>query len=297
MAPMPGSETQRAGTDGSGALVADWLSIFQRIVAAQSDLFDAHRGIAARTVYAGMGKGGDRALEIDRRCEEIVFAELERLATQGHGLKVISEERGEARLGEGESAVHVIVDPIDGSLNARRTLPSHTLSIAVATGPRMADVELGYVYDFGASEEFLARRGAGATLDGEDLHAEGPGYGLEVVGIEAAEPERTLPVLEALAGKAYRLRAIGSIALSLCYVAAGRFDGMVTVRACRSVDAAAGQLIAREAGAEVALGGSGRDVGLDLDGRFHVTAALDREMLETVLQAQQRAEPPAGRAS
>ena len=186
----------------------------------------------------------------------------------------------------------MIVDPLDGSLNARRMLPTHSLSFAVATGSTMADVELGYVYDFGAAEEYFARRGRGATLDGRELRAQGPGYGLEVVGIESAKPERTLPLLEALAGKAYRIRAVGSIAISLCYVAGGRFDGMLTGRACRSVDAAAGQLIAREAGAEVVFDGDGLDVSLDLDARYHVAAALDRELLADVLKAQERAEPP-----
>ncbi len=65
--------------------------------------------------------------------------------------------------------VRVVIDPIDGSLNARRHLPSFSLSFAVASGPSMADVEFGYVYDFGAGEEFFARRGGGAFLDGEPL--------------------------------------------------------------------------------------------------------------------------------
>jgi myo-inositol-1(or 4)-monophosphatase len=103
-------------------------------------------------------------------------------------------------------------------------------------------------------------------------------------------------VLEVLAGRAYRIRAVGSIAISLCYVAGGRFDGMLTSRACRSVDAAGGQLIAREAGAEVVFDGTGLDVRLDLDARYHVAAALDRELLATVLEAQERAEPPEPRA-
>ena len=112
------------------------------------------------------------------------------------------------------------------------------------------------------------------------------------MGIESAKPERTLPLLEALAGKAYRIRSVGSIAISLCYVGGGRFDGMLTGRACRSVDAAGGQLIAREAGAEVVFAGSGLDVSLDLNARYHVAAALDRELLAPVLKAQERAEPP-----
>jgi myo-inositol-1(or 4)-monophosphatase len=269
----------------------EWLSACRRMVAAQRELFAEQRGIAARTVYAGIGEGGDRTLAIDRRCEDIVFAELQRLHAEGHQFTAISEERGEVAFGDPGSAKRVIVDPLDGSLNARRMLPTHSLSIAVGEGPTMADIELGYVYDFGASEEYFARRGQGATLDGHQLQAHGPGYGLEVVGIESAKPERTLPLLEALAGKAYRIRAVGSIAISLCYVGGGRFDGMLTGRACRSVDAAGGQLIAREAGAEVVFAGSGLDVSLDLDARYHVAAALDRELLAAVLEAQERAEP------
>jgi myo-inositol-1(or 4)-monophosphatase len=170
-------------------------------------------------------------------------------------------------------------------------LPSFSLSIAVASGSTMADVEVAYVYDFGSDEEYFARRGEGAQLNEEPLRAEGPGFGLEVVGLEGAKPERLIPVLDALQGKAYRMRSVGSIAISLCYVAGGRFDAMLTGRASRSVDAAAGQLIAREGGAEVAFAGSGLDVSLDLDARYHVAAALDSEMLATVLGAQRFAEP------
>jgi myo-inositol-1(or 4)-monophosphatase len=270
-------------------LEVEWLPIFRRIVAAQRELFSAQPGIAARTVYEGMGEGGDRALAIDRRCEDIVFAEFERLHADGHEFMVVSEERGEVAFGPGE-ATRVIVDPIDGSLNARRTLPSHALSIAVASGPSLSDVELGYVYDFGAAEEFVAARGGGARLNDATLHAVGPGYGLEVVGLESANPELILPVIEALVGRAYRIRAVGSIAISLCYVAAGRFDGMLTARPSRSVDAAAGFLIAREAGAEVAAGRAGLDrASLALDARYHVAAALDREMLAAVLDVQDAA--------
>ena len=126
------------------------------------------RGVEARTVYEGVGEGGDHTLVIDRRCEDAVFAELEELAAEGASFVAVSEERGEVEFGSGGPA-RVVIDPIDGSLNARRTIPSHSLSIAVASGPSMADVEFGYVYDFGAGEEFVARRGAGARLDGEAI--------------------------------------------------------------------------------------------------------------------------------
>ena len=134
-----------------------------------------------------MGEGGDRSLVIDRRCEDVVFAELEQLAGAGASFVAISEERGEVAFGDGGPA-RVVIDPIDGSLNARRTLPSHSLSIAVASGPSMADVEFGYVYDFGAGEDFAAARGEGATLDGRPIEVAADAEKLELLGVESAEP-------------------------------------------------------------------------------------------------------------
>lgn len=291
MARRQTSEAAPGASVAGNAVGADWLEACRRMVAAQRELFSRERSIAARTVYDGVGEGGDRSLAIDRRSEDIVFRELERLHAEGYAFTAISEERGEVAFGTGDGA-RVIVDPLDGSLNARRMLPSFSLSLAVASGPTMADTDVAYVHDFGSGEEYFARRGEGASLDGEELRARGPGFGLEVVGIEGAKPERLIPVLDALQGKAYRMRSVGSIAISLCYVGGGRFDAMMTGRASRSVDAAAGQLIAREAGAQVAFAGGGLDVSLDLDARYHVAAALDREMLATVLEAQRFAERP-----
>jgi len=154
----------------------------------------------------------------------------------------------------------------------------------------MADVDRAYVYDFGAAEEFVATRGEGARLNGRELRAEGPGHGVEVVGVESAEPGWILPGIEDLRGKAFRIRSVGAIAITLAYVAAGRFDGMFTARVCRSVDAAASQLIAREAGALVEFEGGGlSDAPLGLDARYRVAAGLDSEALDVVLSAQARA--------
>ncbi|HET7177199.1 MAG TPA: inositol monophosphatase family protein [Solirubrobacterales bacterium] len=266
-------------------LSADWLGICRRAVAAQRRIFDEVRGVEARTVYEGIGEGGDRSLAIDRRCEEAVFAELDGLAAAGASFLAISEERGEVGFGAGGPA-RVVIDPIDGSLNARRTVPSHSLSVAIASGPSMADVELAYVYDFGAGEEFVARRGAGATLDEAPIRVGADGEGLELLGVESAEPARTLPLVEALAGRVYRLRVVGSIAITASYVAAGRFDGMLSLRPCRSVDAAAAQLIVREAGGVVAFGDlAPSEAGLALDARYPIAAAAGERSLATIRAA------------
>ncbi|HEY8082486.1 MAG TPA: inositol monophosphatase family protein [Solirubrobacterales bacterium] len=266
-------------------LSADWLAICRRVVSAQRAIFEQASGIEARTEYEGIGEGGDRTLVIDRRCEDVIFSELEKLAVEGASFVAISEERGEVEFGS-DGAGRVVIDPIDGSLNARRTIPSHSLSIAVASGPSMADVEFGYVYDFGAGEEFVASRGEGASLDGVPIQVAADNRKLEVLGVESAEPEWMLPALEALAGSVYRLRVVGSIAISASYVAAGRFDGMLSMRPCRSVDAAAAQLIVREAGGSIAFGDLPlSETSLGIEARFPIAAASGAEAMATLAAA------------
>src|SRR3712207_9410341 len=98
----------------------------------------------------GRGEGGDTSLVIDRAAEEAIVVELEELRVP---LTVVSEERGELPL-TGGGPVRVVVDPIDGSLNAKRGLPSACVSIAVASGPRMDDVALGYVAELDRPREW-----------------------------------------------------------------------------------------------------------------------------------------------
>ena len=81
--------------------------------------------------------------------------------------------------------LRVVVDPIDGSVNAKRGIPFFSLSLAVAEGPSMGDVVFGYVYDFGAREEWTATRGHGAMLDGAPLTAPGPKDPIEILSFEA----------------------------------------------------------------------------------------------------------------
>jgi myo-inositol-1(or 4)-monophosphatase len=265
---------------------ADWPGICRRIVAEQRAIFAATASSAERTVYEGVGEGGDHTLAIDRRCEDVVFAELDALAAQGASFVAVSEERGEVAFGSG-GAARVVIDPIDGSLNARRTIPSHSLSIALASGDSMADVEFGFVHDFGADEEFLATRGEGARLGGSPAQVATEGERLELVGLESAEPGWALPALTALEGKVYRLRVVGSIAITAAYVACGRFDAMLSLRSCRSVDAAAAQLIVREAGGAVAFGDlSLAQAPLDLTARYPIAAACGAPALSTVSSAQ-----------
>ena len=140
----------------------------------------------------------------------------------------------------------------------------------MADGPTMADVVFGYVFDFGPQEEWTATRGAGAQLDGATLDPAAPerrnaAGKLEILGIEQADPRWVAASIDELVAVAHRLRAVGSIAVSLCHVAAARFDGVVSLRNCRSFDAAAAQLIVREAGGMVAFPAYDDPLGAPLD--------------------------------
>jgi myo-inositol-1(or 4)-monophosphatase len=244
-------------TSTRSALDADWLGVCRRAVLGLGEMLAHSPSTAERAVETGTrGSGGDRTLVIDRGAENVVLAELDALGDAGYRFRAISEERGE--IDYGDPGVKVIIDPIDGSLNAKRGIPHHALSVAVAGGPTMADVEFGYVYDFGPREEWWARRGQGAWLNDRPLDpqlAERRGYDgrLEVLGIESADPRWVAASIDALVVSSYRLRALGTIAASLCQVAGARFDGMVSLRRSRGVDAAAGQLIVREGGGVVSF--------------------------------------------
>jgi myo-inositol-1(or 4)-monophosphatase len=258
----------------------DWLGVCQRAADALRDILAQAPTTRERAVETGArGEGGDLTLEIDQAAERAVFGLLDELHDQGHRFTAVSEERG--NVDYGDPGVRVVIDPIDGSLNAKRDLPHHAISIAVADGPTMADVTFGYVYDYGPGEEWVARRGEGATLDGKRID---PGLGerrnragkLEVLGLESADPRWVAEVAAELPAHAARLRALGSIAITLCQVAAARLDGMLTIKRTRAVDAAAGQLIVREAGGHVAFPGCADPLGAPLDVAAHSAVVAAR---------------------
>ena len=275
-------------TQPDPALSADWLGVCRRAFGRITTMLAEHPKTADRARTTGRGEGGDLALVIDRAAEDAILAEVEAL---GMPVCAISEERGVVEP-NGGGPVRVVVDPIDGSLNAKRRLPLFTVSIAVASGPAMGDVEFAWVR---GAEEWWARRGDGCHLGDERLDPLTGDRGLEILGIESANPRIVAASADQLAATgAHRLRALGSIALSLAYVAAARFDGMLSLYASRSVDAAAGQLLVRELGGAVSFpdaGGDPANVALDLDMRSRVFAAATPEMLAGLVAAMPEALP------
>jgi myo-inositol-1(or 4)-monophosphatase len=266
----------------------DWLGACRRARDDLERILSEHPTTAERAVETGRGEGGDRTLVIDQAAEDAVFTQLDALHAAGGRFTAVSEERGEVDYGD--PGIRVVIDPIDGSLNAKRGLPHHALSIAVAEGATMADVTFGYVYDFGPAEEWWATRGHGARVDDLPLDPDAPerrwGDGrLELLGIESADPRWVAQYIDPLVECAHRLRAMGAIAVTLCQVAAARIDGMASLKGCRAVDAAAGQLIVREAGGEVAFPSFSDPLAAPLDLVPHspVVAARTRPALDEIV--------------
>ncbi len=257
--------------------MSDWLALSR---AAVEDV----RGVLAelpargdREPVVGAGLGGDDTTAIDAAAEQVI---LERFA--GHGA-IVSEEAGRS----GDGSPLIVVDPIDGSVNAKRGIPFFSLSIAVADGETMDDVHFGYVYDFGAHEEWTAERDKGAFLNGALLDGERPKDVIEILSFEATVTSLIAEQAPAVVALAHRLRIMGSLALSLCQLAAGRVDAVCSLKAARSVDIAAAQLLVRERGIPIELfedppfGAAP----LDLEGRSRIVAAGTAELCQKLAQA------------
>jgi myo-inositol-1(or 4)-monophosphatase len=264
---------------------ADWLGACRAAVAGLRAVLREHPTSRERVIETGtLGEGGDRTLVIDQQAEDIVFEQLARLYDGGARFTAVSEERGVVDFGD--DGVLVVIDPIDGSTNAKRGLTHHALSIAVADGPTMADVRFGYVFDLGPGEEWRAEFGGGAFLDDEPVRPQperrSPAGKLELIAIESADPRWLAASSDGLVDVAHRLRAMGSIAISLCQVAATRVDGMATLWRSRAVDCAAAQLVVRESGGLVSFVGLDDPLGapLDLVPHVPVVAARTPEAIE-----------------
>ena len=264
-------------------MTIDWLALCRACVADIEQILERLPTRAEREPVLRAGMGGDDTTAIDGAAEDAVVARLEAL---GADFTLVSEELGERSFGLG-GPLRVVVDPIDGSVNAKRGIPFFSLSLAVAVGPTMDDVVFGFVHDFGAREEWVAERGQGALLNGRPLTSPPPKDPIEILSFEATTTAYIADKAPALLGVAERLRVMGSLALSLCHLAAGRVDAVCSLKAARSIDIAAAQLLVRERGYAIELFEDPPFAAapLDLEGRSRVVAAATGELCNRLAAA------------
>jgi myo-inositol-1(or 4)-monophosphatase len=258
--------------------LTDWLAICREAAGDVKGVLAELPGRAEREPVVARGKGGDDTTAIDAAAERVILKRFE-----GLDVTILSEEVGEY----GSGRWRVVVDPIDGSLNAKRGIPFFSISVAVADGATMQDVIFGYVHDFGTGEEWTATRGGGAFLNGKRIGAQKPKDRIEILSFEATLTAEVAAKAAVFTGVAHRLRIMGSLALSLCHLADGRVDAVCSLKPSRSVDVAAGQLLLRECGIPIENvdGGSFAEAPLDLVARSRIAAAGSDELCRLVADA------------
>ena len=163
---------------------------------------------------------------------------------------ILSEETGEVVM---DSSFKWIIDPIDGTVNFAHGLPLCCVSIGIEQG---GEIILGAVYNPFINEFFFAQKGFGATLNDKKIQVSketSVGSACLVTGFPYTyldQPNSPLDVFDRLIRKGVPVRRLGSAAIDLCWVAAGRFDGFYEHK-LQAWDSAAGFLIVEEAGGRV----------------------------------------------
>ena len=189
----------------------------------------------------------DLVTEVDHQSEAFLLGEVQRNYPDHH---IFAEETG---IIQGNDEHIWYIDPLDGTVNYAHHIPIFSVSIAYAFQGKLT---LGAVYEPMRDEMYVAERGKGAYLNGEPLHASAVNElqkSLLVTGFpyDAWNTEQDNFANFIHFGKLTQgVRRLGSAALDLCYVAAGRFDGFWEM-SLKPWDVAAGGLICREAGASI----------------------------------------------
>ncbi len=197
----------------------------------------------------------DLVTEVDRASEAFLLGQVKNLWP---GSFIMSEESGITK-GDPEHAWYI--DPLDGTVNYAHQIPIFSVSIGYAHQGRM---KLGIVYDPMRDEMFSGDRGRGAFLNGQSIHVSDVSElqkSLLVTGFPYDAwntPQDNFANFARFGKMTQGVRRLGSAALDVCYVAAGRFDGFWEL-ALKPWDVAAAGLIAEEAGARVTNVDGGRD--------------------------------------
>jgi myo-inositol-1(or 4)-monophosphatase len=199
--------------------------------------------------HVEMKKDEERNLvsEIDKASEAMIIRTIKEKFPD-HA--ILAEESG----GTQSTAEYTwVIDPLDGTTNFLHRLPIFSVTIGIEW---KGEIIAGVVYDPNADELFTAERGSGAFLNGTRLHVSHASRLIEslvVTGFPyniSDNPDHAVERFEHFLMECQGIRRLGSAALDLCYVAAGRFDGFWEV-SLNPWDMAAGILIVKEAGGQV----------------------------------------------
>lgn len=221
----------------------------------------------------------DLVTEVDLEVERMFRAMI---AERFPDHEVLAEELGGSTA---PARYRWVFDPLDGTTNYAHGLPIFCASLALEID---GEAEVAAVYDVTRQELFTAERGVGAWLNGEPLKVSATSELIEALLVTGfpydvqQDPEPYMKVFSAFISRARAVRRLGSAAIDLCYVAAGRMDGFWEAK-LNPWDTRGGALIVQEAG--------GRVTGMDgkpwrpSDGHILASNGLLHDAMLQILQA------------
>jgi len=179
-------------------------------------------GTDAGRQQLGMGAGGDRTMELDRAAEAVVFEELQAVADRGMQFSVLSEEVGLRSFGA--PLPLVVVDPVDGSLNAKQGIPFYNVMMALLEGPAVGDATVGCVVNIVSGERWTAIKGQGVKRNGHPITVmpRERADRIQLLGLESST--HSLGAAARLIERSSKVRILGAMALSMAHTAAGALD-------------------------------------------------------------------------
>lgn len=225
-----------------------WTRISNKILKEVHHAVDKLVGLNEGGEIVGVGADGTPTKRIDYVAEKKVFGILE---ATGRPLDLVSEELGMVKIGEGPSEVIFVIDPLDGTNNAIRNIPSYGISVALADKTKqddqitIQDIELAFVKNFATNEAYYAIRKHGAFINGKPLYFTKKNYNPSLKGSYIHSMD--INCLKKINGCG--IRVMGALALELCYVADGTYQAFIESRKnLRIIDIAAAKLIIEESG-------------------------------------------------
>ncbi|MDH2900737.1 MAG: hypothetical protein PXY39_07170 [archaeon] len=280
----------------------EWVEILRKASKAGRQSILENYDFASRRKITKRGVGGDLTLKIDEASESAIYKSL--LEDLGEDSFVfVSEEIGEIKTRGTHHKPIIFCDPLDGSHNALVGVPLFSISLSVlglnrGIGPSdkryLGDVDIGFILNVPSEDEFYAIKRLGS------FHNQQPIIGsmepsdnlrFETLGIECGDVDFLKTILKNFGTKeVYKLRVLGSAAISYCMLAVGSFDAFIFAQpnGARTIDSPAGYLIAREAD-RVFSDLSGKTQNLDkvelgFDSRINIVGGKDRKSLSRLIR-------------
>jgi len=263
----------------------DWNEILKEAAEKVKNEVNKALGSKDANENLGVGAGGDITKKIDYIAEKAVIDTLSNLNVS---CILISEESGVKKIGDAPKEF-LILDPLDGTINALKGVKFYCCSLAVSKTWFLNGVYAGLIMNLVDGDIYYAEKGEGAYLNEEKIYTSNVESLREaLIGLDLCflNNEEDIKKLVKFLFYAFHTRHFGANALELCQIASGVIDAFIDARnRIRAVDIAAGQLIVKEAGGIiVSLNGEELNMKVTPEEKTSFIAAANNQLCKEILK-------------